>query len=107
MTIRVHLGAVTHLLANFLGHILDDDPWNVVTNLLGYLDTMLLGYFLFNIDWILSADSLGELFTLFSWDIDWEILASFIWHFFAFRSRNGFFNLFWHLLAMLFWNLKS
>ena len=107
MTIGVHLGAVTHLLANFLGHILDDDPGDGVTNLLGYLDAMLLGYFLLDIDWVLSADSLGELFTLFSRDIDWEILASFIWHFLAFCSRNGFFNLFWHLLAMLFWNLKS
>ena len=102
----VHLGAVTHLLANFLRDILDDDPGDGVTNLLGYLDAMLLGYFLLDIHWILSADSFGELFTLFSRDIDWEILASFIWHFLTFCSRDGFFNLLWHLFAMLLRNLK-
>ena len=106
MTIGVHLGAVTDLLANFLRDILDNDPGDGVADLLGYLDTMLLGDFLLDIYWILSADSLGELFALFSRDIDWEILASFVGHLLAFCSWNSFFNLLWHLFAMLFWNLK-
>ena len=106
MTIGVHLGAVTDLLANFLGDILDNDPGNGVADLLGYLDTMLLGDFFLNIHWILSADSLGKLFAFFSRDIDRKILASFVWHLLAFCSWYRFFNLFWHLFAMLFWNLK-
>ena len=106
MTVRVHLGAVTDLFANFLWDILDDNPGDGVTNLLGYLDAMLLGYFLLDIHWILSAHSFGKLFTLFSRDIDWEILASFIWHLLTFCSRDGFFNLLWHLFAMLLRNLK-
>ena len=71
-------GAVTNFLANFLRDLLDNDSGDGVTNLLRDLHTDLFGYFLLHIDWILSTDSFGEFFTLFSGDVDRKILTPFI-----------------------------
>ena len=88
MSVRVNFGAVTNLLANFLWDILDDYSGDGVTNFFGNLDAVFFGNFLLNIYWVLSTDGFRKLFALFSRNVDWKILTSFVWNFFTFCSRN-------------------
>lgn len=73
----------TNLLGNdqdkyLLGHLLDNDPGDGVADLLGHGDADLLGDLLLDIDGVLGADCLGELFAFFARNIDREVLTAFV-----------------------------
>ena len=106
VSVPVHLGAVTHLLADLLGHVLHDDAGDRVADLLGHLDTHPLRDLLLHVHRVLSAHRLGELLALLSRNIDRKILTSFIRNFFTLGSWHTFLHLLWYLFTMFFGNLK-
>ena len=106
VAVRVNFGAVTNLFANFLWDILDNYSGDGVTNFFGNLDAVFFGNLLLNIHWVLSTDGFRKLFALFSRNVDWKILTSFVWNFLTFCSRNWFLHFLWNLLAVLFGYLE-
>ena len=95
------LCAAAHFLTNFLGNLLDNLPGDFIADFLGYLNTDLLGDFLLHIDRVLGTHSFGEVLALFSWNMNRDILALFLWYFLTFCPGNRFLHFLRHLLAML------